>query len=143
MARFRDAIDTNRRRVTKHMKSIRTCDYKDRLLRTLLVIEGTTMLMQDSLDVDCEIAAEAIASSPDLMVKILRRLTIFVGFISEIYAVTGKCGNPHEDWLNRIDELQQLLHEHNIIDIDKAVEKTKCVCHLDLSTILDKEQKAC
>ena len=48
-------------------------------------------------------------------------------FVSHIYCMShagiGHCGNPHDDWLDLIDEAQKYLEEANYIEMDRATEQ--------------------
>lgn len=86
------------------MKKIEDCDYKERLLRTLLVIEGVCL----TKDPEDKLA-------------------------SQIYTIChggmNLCNNPHEDWVKEINELQNSLAENNVVDIDKTLERKQSKCN--------------
>ncbi len=79
--------------------SVKQCDRLERLERALLVIEG--LYLASDLD-----------GTP---------------FADEVYEVAhaalGMCGNPHMDWLEHIDQLQDDLKDARIVDIDKIIEE--------------------
>jgi len=89
------------------MKSIRDCGRLERLERALLIIDG---LCLEEMDTDTKL-------------------------IAQIYKVAhvalGKCENPHEYWLDEIDQLQETLKEANIVDCDQHFETTAS-CNQDV-----------
>jgi len=86
------------------VSSVKQCDRTERLERALLVIEGLYL------------AADGDGGP-------------FADQVYEVaHAALGMCGNPHMDWLEQIDNLQDELKAANIVDIDKHIEEQKIKC---------------
>lgn len=48
-------------------------------------------------------------------------------FSSDVYCIAhsapGRCGNPHVDWLTKIEEVEEHAKKHNIYDAEKILTK--------------------
>lgn len=81
------------------VSSVKQCGRMERLERALLVIEGLYL----AADMDGDPFADQV--------------------YEVAHAALGMCGNPHEDWLELIDRLQDDLKDANIVDVDKHIEE--------------------
>lgn len=91
------------------MKTTRECDQQERMLRALLVLDGMTYFMEDIMN-----------KTPETPVE---------HFVHNVYMIAhsaqGSCGNPHENWLDVIDEQAKLLKEANAMDLEKVLQEFK------------------
>lgn len=85
------------------MKPITECSREERLERALLAIECLTWFFDES---KCMTAEE------------LSRKVYYIA-----HTAPGKCGNPHVDWLQTIEEIEKAGKEANIYDVEKTLQR--------------------
>lgn len=81
------------------MKPTKECSSEEKRLRGLLILDGLCL----SMDLESE-------SNPEHPLHTVYRIA---------HACTGGCGNPHEDWLDEMDEFAKYLKERNVLDVEK------------------------
>lgn len=87
---------------------IKNCDPQEKMFRTLLILDALAL---------------RIDSIGDMTIK---QLQIFV---SDVYRIAhighGSCNNPHEDWMDTVDERAFQLHKSGTLYLEKQVSKWK------------------
>jgi hypothetical protein len=84
--------------------SIKECSREERLERALLAIEGLTYCFDEG-----GITAEDFSAKTYMIAHV----------------APNKCGNPHEDWLLLIEEIEKSCKELNIYNVEKTLLKSK------------------
>ncbi len=50
-------------------------------------------------------------------------------FSSDVYTIAhtapGRCGNPHEDWLKKIEEIESFAKSIRLYDVEKDLSRSK------------------
>jgi hypothetical protein len=94
------------------MKPINECSREERLERALMAIEALTYQFgEGTLDDFKDATPEQISQ-----------------FCSDVYMIShtapGRCGNPHESWLKKIEEIEAFGKSAKIYDAEKQLAKT-------------------
>jgi hypothetical protein len=90
------------------LKPIRECNREERLERALLALECASMIFDEGF-------IDSKQFSHDVYI------------IS--HAATGRCNNPHENWMKKIEEIEEHGRKHNLYNVEKILSEEGVVKH--------------